>query len=461
VLTHAAAAAALLADDLLVRPGALFAVLMAAVEAAAISLLLARARRLRLLFPLAVGCTLWLVAVVLAWGAGVLAPVVSGTLAVVLATVAHEGLESRATLRATDRLIADLADRRGDHEARAGGGARERLHRLRRLQAELAGHDQLQTVLLEGLDEGVVLWNDDGTPVLANQAADNLWGDTPPLEEVRAAAAAEGGVVARRGRQLELSLRQLDGRQLGVLRDATAERELEARRREVQRLVSHELRTPLASIAGFGEMLERYQLSADELQRVAGLVRNEAERLQKMVSTFLDLERLGAGRWLDESEQLDLAGLVADRCGVLEATAALGQQRLVGKLAAKAPVRGVPMLLERVVDNLVGNAIKYTGPGSEIGVILASEGGQAVFTVSDDGPGIPQEAVGRLFERFYRVPGQSQTGSGLGLALAREVVEWHGGTIEVDSEPGRGSRFTVRLPLTGAVHRDLQPKDGE
>ena len=118
------------------------------------------------------------------------------------------------------------------------------------------------------------------------------------------------GEVEVDGRRLEVEVRPIDAGTLGLLRDVTAARELERSRREMQRMVSHELKTPLASIAGFGAMLERYELSRDEQLRVAGLIRGEADRLGDMVRSFLDLERLGSGRWEGERDAVDLAELV-------------------------------------------------------------------------------------------------------------------------------------------------------
>jgi signal transduction histidine kinase len=240
----------------------------------------------------------------------------------------------------------------------------------------------------------------------------------------------------------------------------------------MQRLVSHELKTPLSSIASFGGMLERYQLSDEELARIAGLIRGESERLLEMVTTFLDLERIGSGRWTGERAPVDLAALARERAELLAGAAAARELTLeLDGLARdgdagdrRAQVPGDPALLARVIDNLAGNAIKYTPAGGTIrlGVRavpneMKAEGNAEVeLTVADDGPGIPADALPRLFDRFYRVPSTTAdtgsgadrpaAGSGLGLALVREICEWHGGCVGVESEAGRGSVFTVRLP---------------
>jgi signal transduction histidine kinase len=109
--------------------------------------------------------------------------------------------------------------------------------------------------------------------------------------------------------------------------------------------------------------------------------------------------------------------------------------------------------LARVLDNLVGNALKHTPEGTRVSLEVVSDGDRVALRVRDDGPGIPPEALPRLFERFYRVPGSGGTGSGLGLAMVREIAEWHGGCVKVESEPGAGSTFTVELPASGDGNR--------
>lgn len=299
------------------------------------------------------------------------------------------------------------------------------------------------------------MWDGDGRVLLANGALDRLWGGEPSLAEVEAVTGtapgrdeASRGEVERAGRALEVELRALEAGTLGLIRDVSARRELDRRRRETQRLVSHELKTPLASISGFGAMLERYALDREEQLRVAGLIRGEADRLGRMVATFLDLERLGSGRLEAARAPVDLAALTERRCELLAAAAA-GRSQTLEVMVQRATVLGAEELLDRLLDNLVGNALKYSPPGSTVTVQLTEGAGSIVLAVRDHGPGIPPAAIPHLFERFFRVPGTEAAGSGLGLALVREVAEWHGAEVHVDSEPGRGSTFTV---LFNAAH---------
>jgi len=453
VLVHAAVAAALLEGALVTTLPPWGAWLLALAAAAAVQW--ARSRR-GSLGPLALGGAVTAVAasaLPVLWVGRVLLPLVSLLTAVVLSALAREVVEARAAERATAGLLRTLLDEPDASTLEVPPGARGRLELALRLQDRLKRDRDLRRTLLEGLGEGVALWGPSGEPLLANAALERLWGCTPRLDEMASATGRpadwEPGdrvEVERSGHALEVEVRRLGDGHLGLLRDVTARRELDRRRREMQRLVSHELKTPLASIAGFGAMLERYELSPDELRRVATLVRGEAERLGEMVATFLDLERLGSGHWERERALLDLPRLVGERCRVLAATAAETGHEITLDAAEAAPVAGVAKLLEGLVDNLVGNALKYSPAGALVEVSVRLEAGMVVLGVSDHGPGIPEAALPHLFERFYRVPGSRPGGTGLGLALVREVAQWHGATATVTSRPGSGSSFEVRFP---------------
>ena len=508
VLIHASAAASLLAPPgahALLRPLAPAALLAACLALAALAQLArARSGRLRLLHFAVIGATLPAAGVLALWAAGLELPLVTLAAAFGTSALLREATESARAQRETGRLLRSLVDADGDPEPggeRAAArperatppGAAGRLTLARELQERLIRDRNLRRALLDSLADGVILWDAEGRVVLANAAAATLWGGpsgeaVPDRGEMLAATdMTDGGddperpgtttprrlrLLRRGSRQLQLLARRLDdGGTLGVLRDVTAERELEARRREMQRLVSHELKTPLSSIASFGGMLERYRLSEEELSRIAGLIRGESERLLQMVTTFLDLERIGGGRWTGERAPVDLAALARARAELLTGAATARELTLELEGLARdagdgrARVAGDAALLARVIDNLAGNAIKYTPAGGTVrlGVRAAppevSE--EVELTVADDGPGIPAEALPRLFDRFYRVPSAAPEagseadrpagGSGLGLALVREICAWHGGCVSVESEAGRGSVFTVRLPALRAT----------
>ena len=211
---------------------------------------------------------------------------------------------------------------------------------------------------------------------------------------------------------------------------------------------SHEIRTPLTVSLGSGLTLEGRWDDLDEPTRrelLSGINRN-SRTLDGLVSSLLDFARLGA-----ETQQLDfvpcsvgtLVDGVVDRLETLFADHALsidisGQPEVVGDLG----------LLERVLANLLSNAATHTPPGTSVRVSATSERGTVIVAVEDDGPGIPQDDIRHLGERFYRGGDRNSRptkGLGLGLALAREILELHGSVLEIESDPGRGSRFAFRL----------------
>jgi len=535
VLIHASATASILAADpgtgvpgepaarsaggLLRHPGALGLTLCCLALAALAQAARARAGRLRLTHFALAGAGLALAGAAALMLAGVRLPLVTLAAAFGLSALLRESVESAAAQRQTGHLLRRLVvegregpaaagdaqpttDDGGDAFRRRTRSAAGRLELARELQEEVIRDRNLRRALLDGLEDGVIRWDGDGHVVLANRAAHTLWGGRAPgLSEALAAAGIDspraagstsgeagdaGALLRHRGRELRLLIQPLGddagsgtAGSLAVLRDVTAERELESRRREMQRLVSHELKTPLASIASFGGMLERYELSPEELDRVAGLIRGESERLLDMVTTFLDLERIGSGRWTAEREPVDLAALARERVEVLAAGAHARNLGLEIATEGDCRVSGDSTLLARVIDNLVGNAVKYSATGGRITVRVAHRTAtgpgapdapdgppdRVDLAVADDGPGIPQEAQKHLFERFYRVPpprsgadGEATpapSGTGLGLALVREIAEWHGGCVHVQSEAGSGSVFTVHLPALGPTESTM------
>lgn len=447
VLAHASATVSIVRDRLLEVPDPGWS--LAATFLLALGVQMIRTRRgafdVTAFACLVLGIVL--IAVVAVRFAGFLIPVTTLSFAAVTSALLREAFESRAAQRESGHLLLALLQHVGARQASVPRTAGGRLGALRRLQKRVLEEDVTRKALLDGMDEGVVLWGPEREIVLANPAAHRLWGNPAELAEFSQNHTAVGATVVTRGpRQLAIAMTDIEGGRLAIIRDVSAERELEQRRREMQRLVSHELKTPLASIAGFGESLERYDLSGDEQRRVAALIRGEAQRLQDMVTVFLDLERLGGGHWEGAAEEIDMGRLVHQRLDILEAAARARGLGITRSIEEGCRVRVVPALFERVVDNLVGNAVKYSADEGEIEVEVRRDRDRAVILVRDHGPGIPEEHRARIFDRFFRVPGASGTGAGLGLALVKEVVDWHEGCITFDSERGVGSAFEVRLP---------------
>lgn len=215
---------------------------------------------------------------------------------------------------------------------------------------------------------------------------------------------------------------------------------------EARRVVAHELKTPLTSVKGLAQLLAQFDLSPPERNRVARMVVSETSRLAFMVDSLLDLERLRLRNFERDALPLDFSALCATRAEYLRAGT---QRELQLNVETGLPVLGDQALLERVLENLVSNAFKFSPEGTPVQIDLRTEAAFAVLEIKDRGPGIPLEERARIFGRFARGSTQGLApGLGLGLALVSEVVAWHRGTVEADEGPDGGSVFRVRLPLT-------------
>jgi two-component system OmpR family sensor kinase len=236
---------------------------------------------------------------------------------------------------------------------------------------------------------------------------------------------------------------------LGRLEDAFAAKERsEARMRQFVGDASHELRTPLAAVIGYAELYqEQMARTPEQVDRVMGRIVAEGTRMQSLVEDLLLLARLDEGRPLAR-DAVDLAALVEDSVSAIRV---IDPSRTFALSSAGGDIEviGDGVALRQIVDNLLSNVVAHTPPGTHAHVTLAVDGDVAVLTVTDDGPGMSDEHRARAFDRFWRAelarsrPG----GSGLGLAIVAELVRAHGGSIDLDSAPGAGCTFTVRLPL--------------
>ena len=207
---------------------------------------------------------------------------------------------------------------------------------------------------------------------------------------------------------------------------------------------SHELRTPLFSLGGFLELLDDPDLDDATRDEFVGQMREQVARLTKLATNLLDLSRLDAGRLTVAREPLDLSELAAELAAEFGPRAAAAGQRLEAPEEPGVPARGDAGRVLQIGRVLVENALVHTPAGTAVRISTAVDGGRATLTVANDGPGIPAEAQGRVFERFYRLDGGRASGSGLGLAIARELAEVMGGRIELDSRDG-WTRFTLVL----------------
>lgn len=216
-------------------------------------------------------------------------------------------------------------------------------------------------------------------------------------------------------------------------------------------VLTHDMRTPLTSIKGYGSILRDRELSREQQVQIANVVLRSQETLLEIVNNILDLEKMtsGAGLELDLSE-FDLALLAKSTAETVQA------QALEKQISLKFDPVPTPILItadekkiERVLTNLISNAIKYTPKEGSVEVVVSANGRYALVEIADSGYGIPEDELPYIFDRYSRVKGHQNLaiGTGLGLTIVKNLVEAHLGFISVDSEVDKGSTFAVRLPL--------------
>ena len=334
---------------------------------------------------------------------------------------------------------------------------------------------QVQDLILGSMQEGVLLFDGAGDTAFANAALEQHLGGRPDgisqlyppaLREAVRGAGTERRVVTvefERGEPIRW-LRATaapaggEGSVLLVVSDVTETKRVEAVRRDFVANASHELKTPAASIQAAAETL--VSVAARDpaaVPRFASQLEREALRLSRIVADLLDLSRLESGSELGQPVRLD--ALVREEAERFEERCRETDLSLEIDAPAPASVSGSARDLSLLVRNLVDNAIRYTRPGGRITVTVVPGGAVAELRVADDGLGIPTRDLPRVFERFYRVDrarSRETGGTGLGLAIVKHVAENHGGNVEVTSELGRGSTFTVRLPSIGTAAGDTR-----
>jgi two-component system sensor histidine kinase VicK len=237
-----------------------------------------------------------------------------------------------------------------------------------------------------------------------------------------------------------------------VFQDITEQHRLEAMRREFVANVSHEIRTPLTTIRSYVETLLDGVIDDREMAtNFLSVVNSEAERMTRLVKDLLLLSRLDYQRARWNKTLFSLEGVVEDIVRKLEVPIKQkGHSVTVTRLSPIPPFEGDKDRIEQVLLNIISNAIKYTQDKGKIEVVLDYNDGQAKIVVSDNGIGIPEADMPRIFERFYRVDkarSRELGGTGLGLAIAKEIIEAHKGEICIDSVHGSGTTVTIRLPV--------------
>ncbi|HOX12171.1 MAG TPA: HAMP domain-containing sensor histidine kinase [Spirochaetia bacterium] len=216
--------------------------------------------------------------------------------------------------------------------------------------------------------------------------------------------------------------------------------------------VSHDLKTPLALIKGYAEAIGDGMADAPgERERCVEIIGAKVDQLDGMVDDLIDFVRMDTAEWRRHLRSVELAPFLRDLVRRTRADAELLGRRVQDEVELPEGI-SAPMderLAQRALENILNNALRYTGPGGLVRLAARAEPGRAVVTISDDGPGIPGEDLPRIFDLFYRgTASRREQGLGLGLAVVRGVADSHGWEIRVRSEPGRGSEFEISIPLS-------------
>ena len=394
-----------------------------------------------------------------------------------------------APLNAVSQALQGVLDGTGKpglEEYQSDDELRPILRYIDKLMERLGGYIQSITderdkvaLILDCMAEGLILLDEDGRVLAINRAARNLFGfpegeeDDGALlltrsrrlrEAIQECQQKHAGVVldvdalAESARSLRMFVspvagRQFEGQPVGtsiLISDVTELKKAEGIRSEFTANVSHELKTPLTSIKGFTEMLSSGMVASPEDQkRFITMIGVEVDRLIDLINDILKLSELESVAIDQCSERTDVLEVAKETADLLSPAAREGDVSL--SVSGLSAVVAVPRSrVKELLLNLMSNGIKYTEKGGKVDAAIQLKDNQAVITVTDNGIGIPAEAQSRVFERFYRVDkgrARKNGGTGLGLAIVKHIVQLYGGTVALKSEVGKGSTFTVKLPL--------------
>lgn len=333
---------------------------------------------------------------------------------------------------------------------------------LERKQAEF-------TMVIDRMSEGLVLLNAKGEVLSINKAAmalfdadDQCVGKDFLLVDrslalqnvVKSALNGHYGevLIERKGGKYQINTNSIlrDGEISGVALlafDVTEKSNAEQQRREFTANVSHELKSPLQAIMGSAELMENNLIKQEDMPRFIGHIRSEAERLMVLIDDIIRLSQLDEGGELP-AEDVDLFALAEETLSALKTKAK--EQKISMELKGEPVViHGVRRLLSEIIYNLCDNALIYNKEGGTVIVSVKNDKTSAVLSVKDTGIGIPEEHRNRVYERFYRVDkshSKETGGTGLGLSIVKHAAQYHGASIEMKSEEGKGTEFILRFP---------------
>jgi two-component system phosphate regulon sensor histidine kinase PhoR len=401
-----------------------------------------------------------------------------GAAAIAFVISARMGNRVRAIATVASRYRrGDIAPPRIDYgDDELGAVARtldESVQQLGRRLADLARDRGRMAAILAGMIEGVIVVDNHGRLELVNRAAEEMLKlDEPPIgrhyvETIRhpgindLVTAALGGGASHSvelapprdpSRTVIARAAQTAGADRGVvlvLHDITELKRADQIRRDFVANVSHELRTPLTAIRGYVEALSEEDADVEESRRFLDIIMRHTLRMERLVKDLLRLARLDAGQEVLEISRCDLRSLAQSVVSDLSSALDGRDQNVEILIDSNAEtVQADPSKLHDAVRNLVANASTYAPEATTIQIVTRRDGSSVAIDVMDEGPGIPEEALSRVFERFYRVDksrARDPGGTGLGLAIVRHLVELHGGKAIAANRPEGGAKFTILL----------------
>ncbi|MDE3167349.1 MAG: HAMP domain-containing histidine kinase, partial [Acidobacteriota bacterium] len=242
---------------------------------------------------------------------------------------------------------------------------------------------------------------------------------------------------------------------LVVRRNWRIEQTARERYQQAMHFVTHEMRTPLSAIQGSSELISRFPLTEEKRKQVALLINSESKRLARMVEIFLNVERLSAGQMELKRESIPVAEMIAlcvTRVGPVAARKNIAVT--LAPIPAGVTLTGDRELMEYACYNLLTNAVKYSPRDTEVTISAAKYDSQVRIAVQDQGIGMDSREVKQIFQKFYRTrkaEESGEAGTGIGLSIVQQIVEQHGGRIDVVSQPGLGSCFTLVLPVASGA----------
>lgn len=330
----------------------------------------------------------------------------------------------------------------------------QRITVFNRALAEMTGYPAAEAIGRH--HDEIIIWARRDTEMDLNRATAGGW----PLAQARGKTVlyVEGDLRRRTGGVLSVGITYAplldpEGKLVNIIanvRDITRFREADRLKSTFVSAVSHELKTPVATILGYAETLTRpdAQWDSQTVRELVGVIQEEARRLDRLITDLLDASRIQARALPLKQEEVDLEVLA--RRVVQRFQPQTDRHDIAVRFPPHFPtVQGDPLRLEQVLNNLVSNSIKYSPEGGRIRIRGEVRPEEVIISVSDEGIGIPATEQGRIFDPFYRLdegPGRQAGGVGLGLYLARAIVEAHRGRIWVESEPGKGAIFSFSLP---------------